>query len=337
MSAIPIIDAVIPVFNAPALTRRCVDSVVAHLGCSIRYIHIQDDASEAETREMLDQLPYESVRIFHAPKNQGFGKSVNDAVARSDAAYVLILNSDTVASEDFLPALCAVFSADPQLAVIIPAGNEYTKYEWEKYRRLPGGYVQTHRLRGYAFLIRRNVFSEIGGFDSLFGRGYYEDVDLGRRLALQGWRLGVYPEARIEHKGGGSFGRGRSFKELARHNRNLYLSRYPDAGRHILLISGTCSLTQLPPELLHAVDNVFQHGGYMDWLAPRRSWPLLCLQMRAGSLPLVDLARLFIYNRYSHRCFREIWILPDAPRLLAALFAFCARKRGVKIVSWKWS
>jgi GT2 family glycosyltransferase len=337
MSALPIIDAVIPVFNAPALTRRCVDSVVACLGRSLRYIYIQDDASEAETREMLDQLPYESVRVFHAPKNQGFGKSVNDAVARSDATYVLILNSDIVASEDFLPALCAAFSADPQLAVIIPAGNEYTKYKWEKYLCRPGGYVQTHRLRGYAFLARRNVFKEIGGFDPTFGRGYYEDVDLGRRLDLQGWRVGVYPEARIEHKGGGSFGRGRSFRELARRNRNLYFSRYPNAGRHILLISGICSPAQLPPEFLHAVDNVFQNGGYMDWLAPRLPWPLPCLQMRADPLPLFALARLFIYNQYSHRCFREIWILPDAPRLLGAVFAFCARARGVKIVPWKWS
>jgi GT2 family glycosyltransferase len=335
MSTMPTVDAIIPVFNAPALTRRCVDSVVACLGRSLRYIHIQDDASEAETREMLDQLPYECVRVFHAPKNQGFGKSVNDAVERSDAAYVLILNSDVVASEDFLPELCAAFSADPQLAVIIPAGNEYPKYKWEKYLRLPGGYVQTHRLRGYAFLARRNVFKEVGGFDSAFGRGYYEDVDLGRRLDMQGWRFGVYPEARIEHTGGGSFGRGRSFKELARRNRDLYFSRYPDAGRHILLISGIWSPAQLSPEILRAVDDVFQRGGYMDWLAPRSPSPLPCLQMRGGSLPLLALARLFIYDQHSHRCFRELWILPDAPRLLAALFVFFARAKGVKVVSWK--
>ena len=338
MSAIFTVDVIIPVFNAPALTRRCVDSVVSRLGRSIRYIYIQYDASEAETRDMLDQLPYECIRVFHALRNQGFGKSVNDAVERSDATYVLILNSDIVASEDFLPALCAAFLADPQLAVIIPAGNEYTKYHWEKYLRRPGGYVQTHRLRGYAFLIRRDVFVKMGGFDLAFGRGYYEDVDLGRRLDLQGWRLGVYPDARIEHKGGGSFGRGRSFRELARRNRELYFSRYPNAGRHILLISGNRLPPQLPPEFLHAVDNVFQEGGYMDWLAPQLP-PLSCLQMRGDSFPLSALARLLIYNQHSRRCFRELWILPDAPHLLTAVLAFCARLRGVKVkvVSWQWN
>jgi GT2 family glycosyltransferase len=337
MSTIPTVDAVIPVFNAPALTRRCIDSVVACLGRSLRYIYIQDDASEAETRQMLDQLPYECVRVFHAQENQGFGKSVNDAVERSDAAYVLILNSDIVAREDFLPALIAALSADPQLAVIIPAGNEYTKYEWEKYRRLPGGYVQTHRLRGYAFLARRKVFKEIGGFDSAFGRGYYEDVDLGRRLDLRGWRLGVYPDACIEHKGGGSFGRGPSFRELARHNRDLYFSRYPDADRNVLLLSGGCSLNEFPPELLSAVESILRNGGYMDWLAPEVPGLLLSLQMRTDFSAFTALVWLLINNRRSSKCFRELWILPDAPRLLAALFAFFARARRVKVVRWKWT
>ena len=53
---------------------------------------------------------------------------------------------------------------------------------WSKYLRRPGGYIETHRLQGHAFLIRRDVFEEVGGFDAAFGRGYYEDVDLGRRL-----------------------------------------------------------------------------------------------------------------------------------------------------------
>ncbi|WP_300294654.1 glycosyltransferase, partial [Nitrosomonas sp.] len=39
------IDVIIPVYNAPDLTRRCIDSIVTHLGQSIRRIIIQDDAS----------------------------------------------------------------------------------------------------------------------------------------------------------------------------------------------------------------------------------------------------------------------------------------------------
>lgn len=77
----------VPVYNAPDLTRRCVDSVVAYLGNSIRRILIRDDASATETREMLESLPYDCVEVYHAARNQGFGLSVMEAVNRSDFRY----------------------------------------------------------------------------------------------------------------------------------------------------------------------------------------------------------------------------------------------------------
>ncbi|MEK7303118.1 MAG: glycosyltransferase, partial [Pseudomonadota bacterium] len=174
------VDVVIPVYNAPELTKRCIDSVVTHLGQSIGTVYIQDDASDTETREMLGSLGYEKIQVYHAVKNQGFGKSVNDAVARSDADLVLVLNSDTEIHENFLPLLCAAFDADPRLAVISPIHDKSANYD--RYLRHPGGHIATYRFKGYAFLIRRNIFLEMGGFDLIYGRGYFEDIDLGRRL-----------------------------------------------------------------------------------------------------------------------------------------------------------
>ena len=57
--AVTSVDVVVPVYNAPVLTRRCIDSVISYLGKSIEHIYIQDDASNTETCEMLDNLPYE--------------------------------------------------------------------------------------------------------------------------------------------------------------------------------------------------------------------------------------------------------------------------------------
>ena len=54
-------------------------------------------------------------------------------------------------------------------------------------QRRPGGYVATYRFQGYAYLVRRDLFVAIGGFDAQFGLGYFEDTDLGRRLVQQGW------------------------------------------------------------------------------------------------------------------------------------------------------
>ncbi|SDW89419.1 glycosyltransferase family 2 protein [Nitrosomonas communis] len=326
------IDVVIPVYNAPDLTRRCVDSVVTYLGNSIRRILIQDDASAGETRQMLDNLPYDCVDVYHAKKNQGFGLSVNEAVNRSDAFYILILNSDTEISHDFLPLLCATFAADVKLAAIIPAGNSYAKYNLDQYLLREGGYIATYYLRGHAIMIRRDIFQEMGGFDPVFGRGYYEDIDLGRRLALRGWRFGVHPGAQIYHKVGGSFGRGRAFQKLIKRNRAIYLSRYPKARQSILLLSGDCSLEDFPPSVLDAIENVFHEGGYVHWLIPAISPTLLCLQMYSQPLCLSALISVMLRGWWRvDRRITEIWMMPGIPLLLRATLALWGRAFRVEI------
>jgi GT2 family glycosyltransferase len=335
MPATPFIDVVIPVYNAPALTRRCIDSVVTFLSKSIGNIYIQDDASDAETRQMLDQLPYERVHVHHAQTNQGFGASVNEGMSRSDASFVLVLNSDTTASDDFLPLLCAALVADPRLAVIIPGGNDYARHDLDQYMRQPGGYIATYRLQGHAFLIRREVFQEAGGFDRAYGRGYYEDVDLGRRLDQRGFRLGIHPDARIQHKGGGSFGRGRSFRELVRRNRSLYFSRYPDARRNILLLSDNFPLTHFPATLIDALEDVFHQGGYVHWLSPEPARQLLCLQMRSHPMSVGTVIRLLLRSWREDKRITEVWMLPNVSRLPRALTVSWARIQSVKVQSWE--
>lgn len=326
----PSIDVVIPVYNAPELTRRCIDSVVACLGQSIEHIYIQDDASGTETRQMLDHLPYKHIHVHHAPKNQGFGASVNEAVNRCGASCVLVLNSDIEVSEDFLPPLYAALAADPELAVIIPAGNDFAKHNLDNYLRQPGGYIATHRLQGHAFLIRRDVFLKIGGFDPAFGRGYYEDIDLGRRLDLGGWRLGVHPDAYVYHKGGGSFGRGRAFRQLARRNRNLYYSRYPNARRNVLLLSGNSTLAHFSPDLLSEIENVFHEGGYVHWLTPEPARLIPCLQMRHGFN-----IELMLRGWRADKRITEVWVLSDTPRMWRVLLGLWVRAHGLEVLLWE--
>ena len=332
----PSIDVIIPVYNAPLLTKRCIDSVITYLAQTIRTIYIQDDESDNETREMLDSLPYKQVNIFHASKNQGFGKSVNEAVARSDANLVLVLNSDTEVSENFLPLLCKAFIMNPKLAVISPAHNNFAKHGLERYIRQPGDYIATHRFKGHAFLIRRATFITIGGFDVAFGRGYFEDTDLGRRLDQQGWCMGVHPNAYIYHEGGASYGRGQSYQSLMEHNRALYLSRYPDARCNILLISGKFTLIGLPVKLTDAMKRVFRQGGSIYWLSSLPLPQLYCLQMHNHPASIMSTLRLMLrgWSRKDKRI-SDVWVLPGTSALQRVLLAVFIRTRKLKVKKWE--
>jgi len=331
--AISSVAVVIPVYNAPELTKRCINSVVTHIGQEIRQINIYDDASNDQTRVMLDNLQHNQVHVYHAPQNQGFGQSVNKAIARSDADFVLVLNSDTEVYENILPKLCAAFAADPKLAVISPVHYKCSVEELSSYKRQPSGYMQVYRFQGHAFLIRRCVFLEIGGFDLIFGRGYYEDIDLGRRLDRQGWRIGVHPDVYIHHEGGGTFGRGRAYRRLMTHNRAIYLARYPTASRNILMVSGCCVLADLSTELQNAIEDVFRQGGNVHWLTPTPVPLLYCLNMRNSPVSLTMVCRLML------RClFRQdkrisaVWILPGISPQLEGFLTFIARLRKIEVL-----
>jgi GT2 family glycosyltransferase len=332
----PSIDVIIPVYNAPELTRRCVDSVIAYLSPSIGTIYLQDDASNTETRAMLDNLPYQQVNVFHAQQNQGFGKSVNEAVARSDADLVLVLNSDTEIHENFLPLLCEALATDSQLAAISPVHDNFLKYELGRYQRQPGGYIVTYRFKGYAFLMRRNLFVTMGGFDAQFGRGYFEDTDLGRRLDQQGWRMGVHPDAYIHHEGGASFGRGHSYRSLAKRNRALYLSRYPEARQNILLVSGPSTLADLSVELADKVEYVLRQGGGIHWLTPLPLPQLSCVQMRNSPATIRMIMKLMLrgWSRKDKRI-SAVWILPKVSGLLYVLLAFFIHIYKLEVQKWR--
>ena len=335
-TATPIIDVVIPVYNAAELTKRCIDSVIAYLGSSIRTIHIQDDASSVETHAMLDNLSYPQLHVYHAPENQGYGKSVNDAVARSDADWVLVLNSDIEILNNFLPWLCGAFAADLQLAVISPTEGDSAETQASRYVRQPGGYIATYRFRGYAFLIRRAVFQAMGGFDAQFGRGYYEDTDLGRRLDQQGWRMGVHPDATVRHETGASFGRGKAYRELVQRNRSLYLSRYPLARQNVLAVSGKATLTDLPARIEDPMEQVMRQGGRLHWLTPAPLPQLSCLQMRNGTAGFKTITKLMLrgWSREDKRI-TAVWILPGVSAGLRILLTLFARLRQLEIREWQ--
>lgn len=331
----PSIDVIIPVYNAPLLTKRCIDTVITYLGQTIRTVYIQDDASNSETHEMLDNLPYKQVHVYHAPKNQGFGKSVNEAVARSDADLILILNSDIEVYKNFLPILCKTFVADPKLAAISPVVDNLI-LDPKRYTRQPGNYILTYRLKGYAFLMRRALFVAVGGFDLAFGRGYFEDIDLGRRLVQKGWHVGIHPDTHIHHKGGGSFGRGKHYRLLRRRNCMLYLSRYPDASCNVLLVSGKYTMIDFPVKLADNIKHVFRQGGSIHLLTSLPWSQLHCMQMRNNPASIMSALRLMKrgWSRKDKRI-SEVWILPGTPALLRALLAVFIRVRKLKVKKWE--
>lgn len=321
-----LIDAVIPVHNAPDSTRRCIRSLFETIGTRIGTLHVCDDASDAETAEMLDRLEAPRLVIHRARENVGFGATVNLGVGKTRTPLVLVLNSDVRARSDFLSPLVDALEADPGLAAVTPrVAPIETRCSYQR----TGGVIPTYAFRAFGFLVRRKAFDAARGFDPVFGRGYYEDTDLSRRWTALGWRMGVVPDSVLDHEGHASFGQTGPVLELRARNREIYLRRYPGARHRILLVSG--DLPAGSCELVDATRAAVTTGAALDWLSrsPIRGVPAFEIRARRHET-LRTLRRLARKRDREPQRYTQLWLAgrlgADAPPLRGL-----ARSLGIEV------
>lgn len=167
--------------------------------------------------------------------NVGYGAGANAGAALGDSPWIVVSNADIELAPGAIAAMISAGEADQSIGAVGPMvletdgsvypsarplptfavgaghavlgrfwkGNPFTK----RYRpelNPEHGPVATGWLSGSCFAVRREAWQSIGGFDPGFFM-FFEDVDLGRRLGLAGWRLEWTPTAVVTHLGGHSY------------------------------------------------------------------------------------------------------------------------------------
>ncbi|WP_439661647.1 glycosyltransferase family 2 protein [Lentzea sp. HUAS TT2] len=206
--------------------------------------------SVASTRDHVTFLP--------TGGNLGYGGGANRGVAAlgDDVGWVLISNPDIEFAPGSVDVLIEAASRWPRGGMFGPLIREPSGEVYPSARLLPSlwrgvghalfavvwksnPWTRAYRqektpvertagwLSGSCFLMRREAFDSVGGFDERYFM-YFEDVDLGERVGAAGW-LNVYvPEAEVVHIGGHSTARS-SDRMLREHHLSAY--RYM-ADRH---------------------------------------------------------------------------------------------------------
>ncbi len=247
---------------------------------------------------------------------------------------MLQLYSDVEASDDFLAPLVAALAADPSLAGLNPGGISYRRYDLARYARRAGCVVTNH-LAGYAFLIRRSVFEALGGFDPRFGRGYFEDSDLTRRILPAEHWVGVHPGTSLHHESHASFAKRPERLALFEANRIAYHELWPDARRSVLLASRASRSDELPQQLVARAWAVLEAVGRIWRVSPEAPRELLSLGMRGDRMGVTRGARrLRQERRHPWTSFTEFWVVADAPRVPVALLRLVARSPGIEPQLW---
>jgi len=162
-------------------------------------------------------------RLVLPPENLGFAGASNAGLVAGAGEYVCFLNSDVVPADgDWLDRLVAAMAADPGIGILgaqllfedgtlqhggmamkrLPSfGNMPFPYHPGK-GRLPasGGRVRDVPLvTGALMLMRRDVALDLGGFDTDYVTGDFEDADLCMKVRERGLRCAVHDGVRLFH------------------------------------------------------------------------------------------------------------------------------------------
>ena len=215
---------IVPVFNAPDETARCLAALRATLVPGSAEVLVIDDAStDSRIPDVLTAGCDPAWRVERNPENLGFVGTVNLGMQRS-AGDVVLLNSDTIPAGGWLSAIerCAASSA--RIASITPWTNngeiaslpEFCKAApvpadpeaWaQACAASPPEYPELPTAVGFCMFLRRACIEEVGGFDAeTFGRGYGEENDWCMRATRAGWRHVLCDDAFVAHQGQASFG-----------------------------------------------------------------------------------------------------------------------------------
>lgn len=213
---------VIPNYNGSRFLAPCLESLKTQTVQPAQII-VVDNGSEDDSLAVLER-DYPEVKVIANEDNLGFSAAVNLGIEASTTPYVLLLNNDTEADPQMIFYLeqamhrdARAFSVASKMIqlhhpdLIDSAGDLYTVAGWAVPRG--SGHCAsryTHSCAVFsacagAALYRREVFDKIGTFDERHF-AYLEDVDIGYRARLFGYRNIYEPKALVRHVGSGTSG-----------------------------------------------------------------------------------------------------------------------------------
>ena len=217
MTEDPSISVIIPNYNGKHHLNDCLISLKNQLYKNFEVIVVDNASTDGSVDFINNNFP--EFRVVVNSENAGFSKAVNQAAKLSDLEYIVILNNDTIVDKYWLEEFVSFSKkfkdfGSCQSKVLLyndihllnTVGNEifFLGHGWSGGYRKPDEHFNNIRevnyCSGAALFIRRDVLKRIGFFDDEEVLMYHDDLDLGWRLLLYGYKNYLVPNSVIYHK-----------------------------------------------------------------------------------------------------------------------------------------
>jgi GT2 family glycosyltransferase/SAM-dependent methyltransferase len=270
---LPTVGVVLVNLNGADHLPDCLDSLAAqdYPRELLEVVLVDNDSTDGSRKLLTERYPW--VRVLPQDSNTGFAPAVNTGVHALDTECVVLLNHDARVDPAFVRELVAGF--DPGTGAVCVAArilswdgttvdfvegavNYYGMGQQLSYGQSVADVPVEDGAEllfacGGAMLVHRQVFLDLGGLDPGFF-AYFEDVDLGWRLWVTGFRVVLAERAVAYHRMHGTSGRFPLHQRYVLYERNalrMVVKNYSDENLQKVLA----------PALLLAVKRALLRGG----------------------------------------------------------------------------
>lgn len=341
----PRVAIVVVTYQSARDVDACFGSLAAARLHGAEVIAVDNASSDGTAAAIRARHPW--VRVIDSGANLGFAGGNGVGIRRAleeGAEWIYLLNPDTDVDPAFLEEALEVAGADPRAAAVqslllLHPERELVNSAGNAIHFLGFGYCGAYRARrsaipdepreiaypsGAAVLLRAEALREVGAFDEALFL-YHEDLDLGVRLRLAGWRCRLAPRSLVWHHY--EFSRNRAKYFFMERNRYVVLAKSLRL-RSLVVLAPFLAIAEL------ALLAVAARGG---WLREklRADAALLAPELRAHVR--AERARVQALRRISDRELAR-WFTPVVefegleggwlPRLLAAPMRLAWRVLG---------
>lgn len=219
----PTVSIVIPVYNQLVYTYKCLKSILENTKDVTYEIIIADDVSFDGTRCLNSYV--KGINIVRNKENKGFLQNCNNATKYARGKYILFLNNDTQVKPKWLSSLVELIESDKSIGMvgsklIYPNGilqeaggiiwNDGSGCNYGKFddpNKPEYNYIrEVDYISGAAIMLSKELWEDIGGFDSRYEPAYCEDSDLAFEVRKKGLKVVYQPKSVVVHYEGISNG-----------------------------------------------------------------------------------------------------------------------------------
>lgn len=238
-SASPLISLIIVCWNSGIYLSRCLDCLSSQTFKNFEVLIVDNGSDDKSTIDLAERYPHLELTVKSLTRNLGFATANNLGAKHAQGKWLVLLNADAFPEPNWLAELIRAAAEHPDIAsfssrqlvaenpnILDGAGDSYhvSGLAWRIGLGYPADQYGLNSSEVFspcaaAAMYLRQAFLDVEGFDEDFF-SYFEDIDLGFRLQLQGYQCLYVPQAVVQHVGSATFGQRSDFAFYHSH-RNL--------------------------------------------------------------------------------------------------------------------